>query len=109
MLFLFNARLFAHEGEKIFVCLAALTKKNSGRTEMKRSIFIALLFIIALFAIRELPRSLSLPNASGVAEAQSLNEPELPRVLLNTTFPSVSGVTINVAAGGNLQSALNTR
>jgi len=75
---------------------------------MKRSIFIALLFIIALFVIRELPRSLSLPSVSSVAEAQSLNEPELPRVLLNTSFPSVSGATINVAAGGNLQSALNT-
>ena len=75
---------------------------------MKRSIFITLLFIIALFAIRELPRSLSVPSGASVAEAQSLNEPELPRVLLNTTFPSVSGLTINVAAGGNLQSALNS-
>lgn len=35
-------------------------------------------------------------------------EPELPRVLLNTTFPEASGRTITVNAGGDLQAALNT-
>jgi PKD repeat protein len=75
---------------------------------MKRSIFIAFLFIIALFAIRELPRSLSIPSMASIAEAQNPNEPELPRVLLDTTFPAGSGATTNVPAGGNLQSALNS-
>lgn len=75
---------------------------------MKRSILIALIFIIALFAIRELPRSISLPAGSGVAEAQASGEPELPRVFIDTTFPAMTGSTINVSSGGNLQSALNT-
>ncbi len=33
--------------------------------------------------------------------------PELPRVFINTTFTSPTGRTINVAAGGNFQQALN--
>jgi hypothetical protein len=33
--------------------------------------------------------------------------PEAPRVLVDATYPARSGATINVAAGGNLQTALN--
>lgn len=36
------------------------------------------------------------------------SEPELPRVLLNTTFPEATGRTIAVHEGGDLQAALNT-
>jgi PKD repeat protein len=39
--------------------------------------------------------------------AQSNNEPELPRTLLDTTYVVATGQIINVAAGGNLQAALN--
>lgn len=34
-------------------------------------------------------------------------DPELPRVYLDTTYVSPTGKTINVAAGGNFQTALN--
>ncbi|HNG34142.1 MAG TPA: hypothetical protein PK012_30965 [Blastocatellia bacterium] len=37
----------------------------------------------------------------------SATEPELPRVLLDTTFPTVSGKTITVSEGSDLQAALN--
>ena len=40
--------------------------------------------------------------------AQSIGEPELPRILLTTTYPATPGVTINVAAGGNFQAALDS-
>jgi chitodextrinase len=40
-------------------------------------------------------------------QAQSANEPELPRLLLDTTYPALTGVTIQVPAGGNFQAALN--
>jgi PKD repeat protein len=75
---------------------------------MKKSIVIAFLFIIALLASRELPAGIWASNSAGVVEAQVLNEPELPRVLLDTTYPASAGTTINVPAGGNLQSALNS-
>ncbi len=39
--------------------------------------------------------------------AQSNQQPELPRILLDTTYVVPTGQTINVAAGGNLQAALN--
>ena len=42
------------------------------------------------------------------AVAQTSGEPELPRVLLTTTYPSSTGATINVAAGGNFQAALDS-
>ena len=34
-------------------------------------------------------------------------EPELPRVLIDTTYVAPAGATIAVGAGGNLQEALN--
>ncbi|HKP87841.1 MAG TPA: PKD domain-containing protein [Blastocatellia bacterium] len=75
---------------------------------MKRLTITLFLFIIALLAVRELPAGYSVINTPGVAEAQSATEPELPRVLLDTTYPASPGSTINVAAGGNLQAALNS-
>jgi hypothetical protein len=38
--------------------------------------------------------------------AQTTSTPELPRVLLDTSYPQVSGATIRVTAGGDLQGAL---
>jgi PKD repeat protein len=40
-------------------------------------------------------------------QAQTLNDPELPRTWLDTTYRTPTGNTINVAAGGNFQAALN--
>ena len=40
-------------------------------------------------------------------QAQTLNDPELPRTLLDTTYTAPTGNTIQVAAGGNFQAALN--
>ena len=42
------------------------------------------------------------------ASAQTTVEPELPRVILATAYPTVNGAIINVPAGGNLQAALNS-
>jgi PKD repeat protein len=42
-----------------------------------------------------------------IAQAQSANEPELPRLLLNTTYLAPTGNTLTVPAGGNFQAALN--
>src|SRR5215216_3963413 len=41
-------------------------------------------------------------------DAQSINEPELPRTFLDTTYVVPTGQTITVAAGGNFQTALNS-
>jgi hypothetical protein len=37
----------------------------------------------------------------------TVNDPELPRIFLDTTFVPPTGNTINVPAGGNLQTAIN--
>ena len=55
--------------------------------------------IIAVFAI-----ALLLP---GDAAVQSINDPELPRVFLDTHYAPPTGAVINVTAGGSFQSALN--
>jgi PKD repeat protein len=75
---------------------------------MKRLTIIAFLFIAALVAAREFPICFSVAKVSGVVEAQGSNEPELPRVLLDTSFPATPGSTINVTEGGSLQAALNS-
>src|SRR6185503_19656324 len=72
---------------------------------MKRLAISVFLLTIALLALRELSARFSI---TGVAQAQSAVEPELPRVLLDTKYPATSGATINVPAGGNFQSALNS-
>ena len=41
------------------------------------------------------------------AHAQALQTPEAPRVLLDTRYVAMTGVTINVSQAGNLQSALD--
>ncbi|MFL6213220.1 MAG: PKD domain-containing protein [Blastocatellia bacterium] len=79
---------------------------------MKRIAFGFLLVISALLISRELFDGSHLAALNGVAEAQSkiiqiMTEPELPRVYLDTTYPVSTGAVINVAAGGDLQAALN--
>ena len=41
-------------------------------------------------------------------QAQTTNEPELPRTYLDTTYSPPTGNTLTVPAGGDLQTALNT-
>src|SRR5688572_7314021 len=43
-------------------------------------------------------------TASAGAQSQ---DPDLPQVFLDTTYPTQTGATINVAAGGDLQAAIN--
>jgi hypothetical protein len=43
---------------------------------------------------------------AATAGAQS-QDPDLPQVFLDTTYPTQTGATINVAAGGNLQAAID--
>ena len=43
----------------------------------------------------------------GVSSASGVGSAELPRTFLNTAAPAVTGRTINVPAGGDLQGALN--
>ena len=45
--------------------------------------------------------------ATPVAPSGSVGSAELPRVYLNTAMPTVTGRTINVSAGGDLQGALD--
>jgi PKD repeat protein len=40
-------------------------------------------------------------------QAQTSSEPELPRILIDTTYIAPTGNIFNVAAGGNFQAALN--
>ena len=40
--------------------------------------------------------------------AQTTVEPELPRVILATAYPTINGAIINVQAGGNLQAAFDS-
>ena len=40
--------------------------------------------------------------------AQSTVQPELPRVFLSTAYPNTTGGTLNVSAGGNLQTAIDS-
>jgi hypothetical protein len=45
--------------------------------------------------------------AQAAPPAAGPGDPEMPRVLLNTTFPATNGRTLSVNAGDNLQAALN--
>jgi PKD repeat protein len=74
---------------------------------MKRIAIGILVVVCALLLSREGFDGSAIPALNSVAEAQALGEPELPRVYLDTTYPASSGATINVAAGGNLQAALD--
>src|SRR5437763_5581302 len=74
---------------------------------MKRIIIGLLIVISAILITREFFDGSAIPGLNNVVAAQASTEPELPRVYLDTTYPASSGSTINVAAGGNLQAALN--
>jgi PKD repeat protein len=74
---------------------------------MKRIVIGFLVIFSALLITRELFDSNATAFLNSVAEAQAATEPELPRVYLDTTYPASSGTVINVAAGSNLQTALN--
>ncbi|MEN3332501.1 MAG: hypothetical protein V7641_1866 [Blastocatellia bacterium] len=77
------------------------------KKKMKRIAFGLLFIISALLITRECFDGSAIRSLNSVVAAQASTEPELPRVYLNTTYPASSGSTINVAAGGNLQAALN--
>lgn len=61
----------------------------------KQAIILSLFFFLA-----------TLVPQSGIEAAAS--EPELPRVYLNTAYSPATGRTISVAAGGNLQAAIDS-
>src|SRR5512138_1961041 len=67
------------------------------------------LFLIfsVLLGAREFFDGSRLPALNSIVAAQVSTEPELPRVYLNTTYPASAGAILNVAAGGDLQAALN--
>ncbi len=73
---------------------------------MKRSFIISFLVILAiLISVQVLSDRSSI--ISRAVFAQSASQPELPRVYLNTTHPTVTGGVFNLNAGGDLQAALN--
>ncbi len=84
----------------------------------KASIFISLVaLVLVIVSCRALPTeavgTLSAAEIESmvkrVAPAQSTSrEPELPRLYLNTTYAPLTGKTIAVAAGGDLQAAINS-
>jgi PKD repeat protein len=74
---------------------------------MKRIIIVVLAILPALFISREILDGRAVPMFNSVVEAQASSDAELPRVYIDTTFPATSGTIINVAAGGDLQAALN--
>jgi hypothetical protein len=74
---------------------------------MKRHLFL-FCFISSILIFRpEQIVSRFFPTLAGAAQAQGWTEPELPRVYLDTRYPTVNGATVSVASGGNLQAALN--
>jgi hypothetical protein len=58
-----------------------------------------LTFALSIFILNSL--------VSHSTKAQAGVQPELPRTLLDTTYIAPTGNTLTVAAGGNLQAALN--
>ena len=74
---------------------------------MKRFILTSFLVILAVFIIGKILRG-NLAIIGSSVYAQSTTQPELPRVYLETTYPTVTGSVFNLSAGGNLQSALNS-
>jgi PKD repeat protein len=74
---------------------------------MKRPFLTSLLIVFAIVII-----GVVLGEKSSIIEravhAQSTTQPELPRVYLDTTYPTMTGSVFNLSAGGNLQSALNS-
>src|SRR5436853_6398319 len=74
---------------------------------MKRIAIGLLVIFSALLITREVFDGSAIPGLNSVVAAQASTQPELPRVYLDTNYPASSGAMINVAAGGNLQAALN--
>src|ERR1700754_2698049 len=74
---------------------------------MKRIAIGLTFFISAFLGARELVDGSRLLSLNPIVAAQASSEPELPRVYLDSTYPASPGATLNVAAGGNLQAALN--
>jgi PKD repeat protein len=71
-----------------------------------------LLFIICLIALTsglnlELLSNLLNSKSNSTVQAQTLVDPERPRIFLDTTYAPPTGNRIAVRAGGDLQSALN--
>jgi hypothetical protein len=81
-----------------FVC-SAIFFVISKRYEVKR---VSLLFLILAFGL--ILQQFPLPQSKVFS---ATHDPELPQILLDTTFVPPIGNTINVPAGGNLQAAIN--
>jgi PKD repeat protein len=47
-------------------------------------------------------------SENAIARTQTAGEPELPRVILSTSYPTNGGATLAVSVGGSLQAALNS-
>ena len=73
---------------------------------MKRSFLTSLFIIFAILITVTVIGGRSTLIDSAVS-AQSVSQPELPRVFLDTAFPPTTGAVFNLGAGGDLQLALN--
>jgi len=75
---------------------------------MRRFLSRARIFAVSVSLLLVLlPTQTARVVASGVQDADRHGGPEAPRTLVDTTFPARTGRTIAVAAGGNLQRALD--
>ncbi|HEX8185582.1 MAG TPA: hypothetical protein VF747_12540, partial [Blastocatellia bacterium] len=74
---------------------------------MNRTVSAALFFLLSILLLPGLKTYTFRSSLAGVAQAQTLNAPELPRVYIDTTYVAPTGNTINVRQGDNLQTALN--
>src|SRR5215208_184164 len=80
---------------------------------MKRTLHAAGLVLLAVVLGTDMiPGRFSARLASSTrlaftAQAQSVNDPEPPRILLDTTYIPPTGGSIIVGAGGDIQAALN--
>ena len=70
---------------------------------MRRFLFFACVIALCLGAMQ-----FTGSRYDRTASAQTMVEPELPRVILSTAYPTVNGAVINVPAGGNLQAAFDS-
>ncbi|HEX5736714.1 MAG TPA: PKD domain-containing protein [Blastocatellia bacterium] len=74
---------------------------------MKRSFFTSLLIALAIVITGAVLGGRS-ALIKGTVYAQSVSQPELPRVFLDTTCPTLTGAVFNLNSGGDLQTALNS-
>src|SRR5687767_8873221 len=73
---------------------------------MKRS-FLTSLFIIFAIVITGAVLGGRSALIKSTVYAQSVSQPELPRVYLDTACPTTTGAVFNLNSGGDLQFALN--